>query len=209
MRRLFPSMVQSISYSEEEIIHDILELHSPAGIIDLDPTYGKGGIYRGTNLPRPRLRFDLKPRSKQVTQADVTDLPREEGSVGCTLFDPPFIITGMKESSGMTHARFGSFTSWEDLCAMYHRALKELYRITQPQGIVIFKCQDTVNGRYQHFSHVAVMQLACRVGWYPKDLFIFMKKNRPTREYQTQNHARKHHSYFWVFQKSNRTAHYV
>lgn len=36
----------------------------------------------------------------------------------------------------------------------------------------------------------------------PGDLFIFVSKSRPISWHiQLQNHARKMHSYFWVFKK--------
>jgi hypothetical protein len=48
--------------------------------------------------------------------------------------------------------------------------------------------------------------MALQVGFYPKDLFILMAKNRINsfngEKWKNQYHARKHHSYFWVFQKS-------
>ena len=82
----------------------------------------------------------------------------------------------------MSNRLNSSFRNWDELVSMYSDSLKEFYRITRKGGIVIFKCQDVTNGGYQFFSHVAIMQLAVRIGWYPKDLFILMKKNRLTNK---------------------------
>jgi hypothetical protein len=40
-------------------------------------------------------------------------------------------------------------------------------------------------------------------GWYPKDLFILLAKNRLIANWQkaNQKHARRYHCYYWVFKK--------
>lgn len=38
--------IRSISYSQEEIINNILVLHAPNGVIDADVTYSKGVFYK-------------------------------------------------------------------------------------------------------------------------------------------------------------------
>jgi hypothetical protein len=43
---------------------------------------------------------------------------------------------------------------------------------------------------------------AIKYGFYPKDLFILLAKNR-LNDGRVQQHARKYHSYFWVFKKQN------
>ena len=83
---------------------------------------------------------------------------------------------------------------------MYYNSLKEFYRILRDGGIVIFKCQDQVSSGRQHFVHVWIMNKAMNLGFYPKDLFILLSKNRLT-DNRMQQHARKFHSYYWVFQK--------
>ena len=71
-------------------------------------------------------------------------------------------------------------------------------------------CTGTPSGK-QYFSHVFVMDTAVEAGFYPKDLFILLAKNRLVADWQRKNqeHARKFHSYFWVFQKSDRRVEYV
>lgn len=55
------------------------------------------------------------------------------------------------------------------------------------------------------------MNEAIKIGFYPKDLFILLAKNRVTADWQVKNqkNARKFHSYFWVFQKTNKNIEYV
>lgn len=66
---------------------------------------------------------------------------------------------------------------------------------------MIFKCQDVVFSAKNHFTHVWVMNEALKLGFYPKDLFILLARNRLT-DGRKQQHARKFHSYFWVFKKA-------
>jgi hypothetical protein len=66
------------------------------------------------------------------------------------------------------------------------------------------KCQDTVTGGKQYFSHVMIMNMAMEIGFYPRDLFILFNKVRMNSfgtKWKKQEHARKYHSYFWVFEK--------
>ena len=85
-----------------------------------------------------------------------------------------------------------------------NNSLKEFYRILKFGGIVIFKCQDVCSGRKQFFSHGIVMNMAVQLGFYPLDMFVLLAKSRLIRM-QNQNHARKYHCYFWVFQKSRKS----
>ena len=56
-----------------------------------------------------------------------------------------------------------------------------------------------------------VMNEAIKVSFYPKDLFILLAKNRIVADWQVKNqkNARKYHSYFWVFEKSDKKIEYI
>lgn len=88
--------------------------------------------------------------------------------------------------------------------------MKEFYRILKPDGILIFKCQDKVSSSKQYLSHVAIIQEAIQIGYYPIDLFVLLAKSRLTAQWQMKNqkHACKFHSYFLVFKKCNTKIHY-
>ena len=87
----------------------------------------------------------------------------------------------------------------------YYNTLKELYRITEKDGLVVFKCQDTVSGGKNHFTHSMIMNMAMEIGFYPKDLFILvanLRINSFGTKWTKQEHARKYHSYFIILQKT-------
>jgi SAM-dependent methyltransferase len=193
-------LIKSISYDQDEILSWIIELYCPDGF-DLDPTYGKGNFYK--NIPEPRLKFDVNPGNiPGVKQADCTKLPLEDKSLNSIMFDPPFIAAIPKEkATGIISTRFGYYRNVQtELWGMYHKALKEFYRILKPNGVLVFKCQDTIDAGKQYLSPVEIINCAINLGFYPKDLFILLARNRIIgKTHHKQQHARKFHSYFIVF----------
>ena len=202
-------LVRSISYDQSEIIRSILKLHVPDGRIDCDPTYSTGNFYKGTGIGPPRLKFDINPQAEGVVRADARHLPIGDASIACMMFDPPFLATkgrSLEEGRGnRINRRFGVFPDEVSLHRFYADALREAYRILKPGGILIFKCQDKVSGGKQYLSHVFILNTAVETGFYPKDLFVLLAKNRLVADWQakSQKHARKYHCYFEVLQKSS------
>lgn len=209
-------MIKSISYNQYEIIKNILILHSPNGNIDLDPTYSKGNFYNNTGIDKPKYIFDINPQSDEVKYGGSRNLPLENDSIDCEMFDPPFLATTGKSlndsyGSNIIAKRFGVYPSEKELHQFYVDGMKEAYRILRHNGILMFKCQDKVSSGKQYMSHVFIMNEAIKIGFYPKDLFILLTKNRVVADWQVKNqkNARKFHSYFWVFQKTNKNIEYV
>lgn len=208
-------MIKSISYDQIEIIRNILELHVPDHRIDLDPTYSIGNFYNGTGIEAPVLKFDISPQIEGVVQGDSRDLPIESESIGCIMFDPPFLATtgkSLQEGKGnVINKRFGVYPNEKELHQFYIDSMIEAYRILKDRGILIFKCQDKVSSAKQYMSHVFIMNEAVKIGFYPKDLFILLAKNRIVADWQARNqkNARKFHSYFWVLEKTKKTIEYI
>lgn len=201
-------IIKTINYSQFEIIKNIIKLHVEDGIIDCDPTYSTGVFYKKSNIPIPKLRYDITPTVENVIKANSEDLPLDDESIKSIIFDPPFVVSKgpslkkKKKGSNIISSRFSSYESIPLLWEYYKKSLKEFYRILKPGGVVIFKCQDTVSGGKNYFSHVHVMNEALKLGFYPKDLFVLLAKNRLiSNNMKNQQHARKYHCYFWVFQK--------
>lgn len=202
-------LVRSTGYDQSEIIRGILRLHVPGGKIDCDPTYSTGGFYKGTGIEPPALRFDINPQEEGVIRADARHLPLGDASIGCMMFDPPFLATkgkSLTEGTGnRINRRFGVYPDEVSLHQFYADAIREAYRVLKPGGILIFKCQDKVSSGKQYLSHVFIVNKAAEAGFYPKDLFILLARNRLVAGWQakSQKHARKYHCYFVVLQKSS------
>jgi hypothetical protein len=175
---------------------------------DLDCTYSKGLFWK--NLPKPKIKSDLVPVTEDTIQADSEHLPFENESMESVMYDPPFIISGKsykenKDGSSVTAKRFQGYITYEKLTENYYNTLQELYRICKKDGFVIMKTMDTVSGGKNHFTHAMVMTMAMKLGFYPRDLFILLAKVRINSfggKWNKQEHARKYHSYFWVFEKT-------
>ena len=208
-------MIKSISYDQGEIIRDILNLHVPEHKIDCDPTYSKGIFYTNTSIETPRYKFDILPYNDTVIYTDCRNLPLDNCSLNCIMFDPPFLATTGKslkeENRNIINKRFGVYSNEKELHQFYIDSMKEFYRILKDKGILIFKCQDKVSSGKQYMSHVFIMNEAVKLGFYPKDLFILLAKSRIVADWQLKNqkNARKFHSYFWVFQKCDTQIQYV
>lgn len=202
-------LVKSVYDSNYDVIRNIMDLY---GIeqFDLDCTYSKGTFWKG--LPEPKLKSDLYPVNESVIQADSENLPFDDGSMKSIMYDPPFIIVGKgksyktnKEGSSIMAKRFEGYGTYDDLTTNYYKTLKELYRLLEKGGLVVMKCQDTVSGGKQYFSHVMLINMAYEIGFYPRDLFILTSNVRVNAfngtKWTKQYHARKYHSYFLVFEK--------
>ncbi len=186
------------SFKQSEILTRILKLHCPQGI-EADVTYSIGSFY-SNGIPRPKYRFDMIPKTSGIVVSDCRKLPIPENSFTSLIFDPPFVGGGGKE--GIIISRFGNYPNIPKLWDMYRNSLAEFARVLKPNGVLIFKCQDTVEGGKNWFSHVAIMNMAVSNGFYPKDLFVLLAKYRMGMWHSDkQHHARKYHSYFWVFEK--------
>jgi len=201
------NIISSVSYDQEDIIKNILFLYCPDGI-DCDPTYSKGIFYK--RIPQPKLKFDLRPQVGGVVQSDCQSLPLDDCSIRSIMFDPPFIggSIGLGKK-GIIKERFGIYKNIPILWKMYRGALKEFYRILVSNGVLIFKCQDTIENSRQYFSEYKIIKDALDIGFYPKDKFILIAKNRLISPSQRiQQHCRKFHSYFLVFIKCHSKVNY-
>lgn len=209
-------LIKSISYNQTEIIKWILELHVKNHKIDCDPTYSKGNFYKNTDIEKPKFIFDINPQTEDTIKADARNLPLENESLECIMFDPPFLATTGKsikenKNNNYINKRFGVFPSEKELHQFYVDAMKEFYRILKKDGILIFKCQDKISSSKQYLSHVFIINEAVKTGYYPKDLFILLSQNRIVADWQLENqkNARKFHSYFLVLQKADKTIKYT
>lgn len=194
--------ITSVNYDEQQIIRDILYLHCNGNDIELDPTYSIGNFYK-KGLKKPKYKFDLNPQIEGVEQADSGNIPLANNSVNVIMFDPPFMFGKHgKTDENIMCKRFSMYEDWNELELHYKRSLIEFYRLLKNKGIVIFKCQDYTDSKTT-LTHNYVHNWAVSIGFYPKDLFILFSKGAIINTNLKQKHARKYHSYYYVFEKNN------
>lgn len=176
------------------LIKKVAALYFKPGEKIADVTWGKGAFWKEVDLTKINVvGTDIK------TGTDFRDLPYDDNSFNHSVIDPPYArITNLK---GMVDCyNTTRFTSHEDIIRLYENGLKELVRITKEDGYILCKCQDEICGCKQRWSHIEIFNIALELGLYPKDLFILVNEKNPKPTYK-QQHARKTHSYLWIFQK--------
>ena len=205
-------VLSAYAATNEEVFPKILDLYVAPGSVVADVTFGKGVFW---NRVEPGT-FDILP-TDITTGTDCRDLPYEDGSIDCVVFDPPYMHSpgGTAYSSHQPYERYyrnnGTGNRTE---SKYHEAVLELYvdggrealRVLRDRGVLIVKCQDEVCSNRQRFTHVEIMREYEELGFIAEDIFVVMRSNRPgVSRMARQVHARKNHSYFLVFWKRGLT----
>lgn len=199
----------------EDLFPHILTLHVPEGATVADVTYGKGIFWKKV----PADVYELLATDIE-TGTDCRDLPYEDGSIDCVVLDPPY-MEGLYRRNARNLAGDGTYAAFRETYSngkadngepKYHAAVIDLYvkagaeaaRVLKPYGVFIVKCQDEVSANVQNLTHVELINEYAALGFYAKDLFVIVRSNRPAvSRMKRQEHARKNHSYFLVFVKTD------
>lgn len=183
---------------------DILRLYVPEGSTVADVTWGKGVFWQSVETDKYNLlATDLRPEHGGV---DMRAVPYADDSLDAFIIDPPYMHTpgSIKESVARAYYNNNDAAmSVDDLIGKYVDAFKEAWRCLHNGGVIIVKCQDTVESGKQRLVHVHLIDHLWKIGFVAEDLFIMVQDKKPTYDpkWTVQKHARKNHSYFLVFRK--------
>ena len=196
--------------TNDDLFPRILSLYVARGSTVADVTYGRGVFWK--NVSRDEYR--LFPTDIN-TGVDCRSLPYEDNSMDCVVLDPPYMHT----PGGTAHVGHQNYEGYyrnnsagNGSGKKYHEAVLDLYfaagaeacRVLRSHGILIVKCADEVCANQQRLTHVELIQEYTNKGLVVEDLFVLLRQNRPgVSRVLKQVHARKNHSYFLVFRKSN------
>ena len=142
--------------------------------------------------------FDKYPqfdRIKPLNEADA--LPNE--SFASIVYDLPFVVSQGKTS--IIKDRFTYFESTEELFAVNDEMLDRAYRLLQKRGLLVVKTMDIVYAGKQYWVSDYVLNKAKEKGLELLDKFILVANFKLFSRTHAQHHARKWHSYFFVFRK--------
>lgn len=180
--------------SNSGLIKKVSELYFQEGDNIADVTWGKGVFWKEVD----KTKYEIVGSDIKIG-IDFRNLPYKNESFKHSVIDPPYArITNLK---GMVDCyNTTRFTTHSEILQLYQEGLAELYRIIKSKGMILCKCQDEIYGGKQYWTHIEIFNIALQLGLYPKDLFILVNEKMPKPNYK-QQHARKLHSYLWVFQK--------
>ncbi|WP_205407830.1 hypothetical protein [Varibaculum massiliense] len=206
-----------------ELFPKILNLFVPDGSRIADVTYGGGVFWSKVDL----TRYELLATDISMG-VDCRALPYSDDFLDALVLDPPY-MEGLLRDNVSHKAGKGSHSSFREYYSngnensarwerpdgrptpkwhaavrdLYYYASLEAYRTLRPGGVFIVKCQDEVSANKQWLTHVEIINDCSEIGFYCKDLFVLMRTNKAgVTRVKKQVHARKNHSYFLIFIKS-------
>jgi transcriptional regulator with XRE-family HTH domain len=207
----------SYSGTNDELFPHILKLYVAPGSIVADVTFGKGVFWK--QVPKNLYRLLPSDLSQGI---DCRKLPYHDGYLDCLVLDPPYMHTPggtahvghqnyegyYKNNAALPAGQAGNNGSTkkyhEAVLDLYFHAGREAYRTLRNEGIFIVKCADEVCANQQRLTHIELTNEFTSSGFIIEDLFVLTRNNRPgVSRVVKQIHARKNHSYFLVFRKSN------
>lgn len=204
-------IIKSINTNQHQILSEIKQLHNNGNDFECDITYSCGNFYNNNKYPinPPKYKFDVFPQLDDVVKIEpLGEIPLEDNSISSIVIDLPFVIsTGPSlktdnPKNNIIARRFASYYPASELYKSYHHWINEAYRVLKPNGICVFKCQDTVSGGIEHNVSVYSCMCAMDCGFIVDDTFILEASQRLiSGKVKKQQHARKYHSYFYVFKK--------
>lgn len=216
------TIIKNISTNQKEILYNIMKLYNNGEPFDCDMTASTLKFYERNPgdkwiVPEPRILFDVCPQMKFVHKIEPhMPLPLDNDSIHSIVIDLPFVVSppncpsalNKKKGSLLIYNRFSGFYPVSDLYSNYYHWIAEAYRVLDDGGICVFKCQSTVSGGVEHSSEEYSFMCAQRVGFYVIDKFTLRAKSVliSAAKYNTQQHARKYTSSFYVFKKDSRFA---
>jgi hypothetical protein len=196
-----PPVLTSYQCNNDHLIGQVARLYFQAGDRIADVTFGQGRFWRLMDV----AQYDLHPSDLLTVPEhpyDFRKLPYCSGGFDVHVLDPPY----MHHPSARRHlcADYRNYEttkgfSHDDIIQLYRDGMSEGWRILKPGGLMQVKCKDEIEGGRQRMSHIEIHDIAVKE-WNMdvQDLFVLIQKSVRFRHIR---HARKNHSYLWVFKK--------
>jgi hypothetical protein len=199
--------------TNDVVFRRIVDLYFTDGWVGIDPTWGRGTFWKQI----PGGRFGLTGTDIAKGGPCLTALPYADDSLDFSVLDPPYMDGFFRPKANQTAhpggdfaARYGNHNGGGYKGLFYQEAVTELYRdgvleaarVLRHKGVLVVKCQDAVSNHRQHMTHCHIWAAATQAGFRDLDLFVVVRRDKPHgRRIKNQEHARKNHSYFMVFQR--------
>jgi hypothetical protein len=198
-----------------DLIAEVCRLYAPPGSLVADATWGQGRFWRKAPGGVTLIGSDLHPGPGARLLADFCQLPYQDGALDVVVLDPPYAhnagtrhaaradryqatgsrYNGHATTAGMYH---------RDIMALYRDGLAEAFRVLRPDGGTCWvKTKDEVEREVNRWAHIKVYEMALETGFCARDLFVLVPTAQQAQRWpgRVQHHARKTHSYLWIFQR--------
>lgn len=195
--------IGTVYHKQTKCLTSIAKLYTKSGF-ECDISYGNGNFYKSTPELKPKLKLDISPKIKGVIPADSQILPLKSSSMNNIIWDPPFLTRSKPHPKFRMGNLFTTFNNIDLLWEYYQNTIAEVGRVLKNKGILIVKCQDLTRSGWFYISHTKVLILASKIGLGPIDLFVLINKTPIPPFGPTQVHAKKQHSFFWIFRKGEK-----
>ena len=200
-----PFLYTAYTGNNDELIKAVANFYLKDGDTVADPTFGKGVFWKKIDTTKYKF-FPSDLKTCPQAPYDFRKLPYETGTFDAVIFDPPYChnpgnmmindnYQNKETTKGMYH---------NDIIKLYLEGIMEAKRILKNEGQLWVKCKDEIESGFQRWSHTELKEIAEKLGFYTKDFFILVQKMNPIVQIKIQQHARKNHSYLWVFKKPNK-----
>lgn len=186
----------------KDLFADVMSMYAKDGYRVIDVTYGNGNFWK--ELDTTKWVFN---GSDLLTGVDARCLPYETGSIDIEVFDPPYMHNAsgtVKDSISASYNINGTpnLRGTDDIISLYADVFIEARRVLKPKtGLLVVKCQDGIESGKQRWNHIVLYNIATALGFVAEDLFVLIQSTTPANRWEHQKHARKNHSYFWVFRR--------
>jgi hypothetical protein len=182
-----------------KLIAKVASLYLKDGQVIADVTYGKGVFWKRVDTSR----FDFRPSDilSCENKYDFCNLPYKDGEIDILVFDPPYLHNpgNMVFDENYRNGDTTKGMSHEDIINLYRRGMEEGFRVLKAGGQLWAKCKDEMEG-VQRWNHIEIYDIAKEIGFHAEDLFVLVYKYPPMpHQVERQRHARKNHSYLWIF----------
>jgi len=189
-----------------DLFKEVAAMYLRPGALVCDPTWGKGVFWKKVDLSTVEMHASDKVTCPGKNW-DCRHLPHANATFDLVVLDLPYAHNPgqMIVDSSYQNASTTTGMYHKDIMQLYFDSMTEARRILKPCSQMWVKTQDEIESSFQRWSHIEVYEMGIQLGFFGKDLFVLLQQNRPVIQHKVQKHARKCHSYLWVFQLPTET----
>ena len=200
-----PPVLTSYKSNNDFLLAQVASLYFRPGDRIADVTFGTGRFWCKLDL----TQYDFHASDLLTVPEHPYDfrcLPYRCDDFNVHVFDPPYMHNPPTQRYMDADYRNYDTTkgfSHDDIIQLYRDGMVEGHRILKPGGLMLIKCKDEMENGRQRMSHIEIHGIAVNeLGMDVQDLFI-VTPPRLLLRFRHNGHARKNHSYLWVFRKQS------